>query len=101
MQAELHWKCTGHPHIVSCVDVFQNELVLPGETQPKYNIITKHNLFTGGARGLINVYQAAEIRLFGWETHFYHFFYKFQKSFFHLFKKIDACDHFEFLIFLT
>ncbi|XP_066927972.1 MAP kinase-activated protein kinase 5-like [Clytia hemisphaerica] len=47
-EAELHWKCTGHPHIVACVDVFQNELVLPGETQPKKCILMVLEMCRGG-----------------------------------------------------
>ncbi|XP_057295950.1 MAP kinase-activated protein kinase 5-like [Hydractinia symbiolongicarpus] len=47
-EVELHWRCSGHPHIVSCVDVFQNEIVLPGEQHSKKCLLVILDMMKGG-----------------------------------------------------
>jgi len=47
-EAELHWRSSGHPHIVSCIDVYQNEITLPGEALPKKCLLVILEMMQGG-----------------------------------------------------
>nr|XP_047142167.1 MAP kinase-activated protein kinase 5-like [Hydra vulgaris] len=48
IEVDLHWRCRNHPHIVSCVEVYQNDLNLPGELHKKKYLIMVLELMEGG-----------------------------------------------------
>ena len=47
-EVTLHWLCSGNDHIVRAVDVYANEVVLPGDSQPKKRLLLVMELMEGG-----------------------------------------------------
>ena len=47
-EVTLHWLCSGSEYIVRAIDVFANELVLPGESTAKKRILLVMELMEGG-----------------------------------------------------
>ena len=47
-EATLHWRCSGGEHIVRIVDVYRNEMRIPGELSYKRRILLVMELMKGG-----------------------------------------------------
>ena len=47
-EVTLHWLCSGSDHIVRAVDVYSNEVVLPGESIAKKRLLLVMELMEGG-----------------------------------------------------
>lgn len=47
-EATLHWRCSGGEHIVRIIDVYRNEIRIPGEMGPKRRILLVLELMKGG-----------------------------------------------------
>ena len=47
-EATLHWRCSGGEHIVRIIDVYRNEIRIPGELSPKRRILLVMELMKGG-----------------------------------------------------
>ena len=47
-EVSLHWRCSGSPYIVRAIDVFANEVILPGDSVIKKRILLVMELMKGG-----------------------------------------------------
>lgn len=47
-EVTLHWLCSGNEHIVRVIDVYANEVILPGESSAKKRILIVMELMRGG-----------------------------------------------------
>ena len=47
-EVTLHWLCSGSDHIVRAIDVFANEVILPGDSVAKKRILLVMELMQGG-----------------------------------------------------
>lgn len=47
-EVTLHWLCSGSDHIVRAVDVYANEVILPGESAGKKRLLLVMELMEGG-----------------------------------------------------
>ena len=47
-EVSLHWRCSGSPYVVRAIDVFANDVLLPGESVVKKRILLVMELMEGG-----------------------------------------------------
>lgn len=47
-EVSLHWRCSGSDYVVRAIDVFTNEVVLPGDSVTKKRILLVMELMEGG-----------------------------------------------------
>lgn len=47
-EVTLHWLCSGSDHVVRAIDVYANEVILPGESVAKKRILLVMELMSGG-----------------------------------------------------
>lgn len=47
-EVTLHWLCSGSDYVVKVVDVYANEVILPGDSVPKKRILLVMELMQGG-----------------------------------------------------
>ena len=47
-EVQMHWRCSGHPHVVSIYEVFQNSLQFPGESESTSRLLLVLELMEGG-----------------------------------------------------
>jgi len=44
----MHWKCSGHRHVVTLYEVFRNELQFPGESESQSRLLLVLEMMEGG-----------------------------------------------------
>uniref|UniRef100_H2Y940 Protein kinase domain-containing protein n=1 Tax=Ciona savignyi TaxID=51511 RepID=H2Y940_CIOSA len=47
-EIQMHWKCSGHPHVVTLYEVYRNELQFPGESASQSRLLLVLELMDGG-----------------------------------------------------
>ena len=47
-EVQMHWMCSGHPHVVTLYEVFRNELQFPGESASQSRLLLVLELMDGG-----------------------------------------------------
>ena len=47
-EVQMHWMCSGHPHVVTLYEVFRNELQFPGESESQSRLLLVLELMDGG-----------------------------------------------------
>ncbi|XP_018666684.2 MAP kinase-activated protein kinase 5 [Ciona intestinalis] len=47
-EIQMHWMCSGHPHVVNLYEVYRNELQFPGESESQSRLLLVLELMDGG-----------------------------------------------------
>nr|CAB3263641.1 MAP kinase-activated protein kinase 5-like [Phallusia mammillata] len=47
-EVQMHWNCSGHPHVVTLYEVFRNDLQFPGESESQSRLLLVLELMDGG-----------------------------------------------------
>ena len=47
-EVQMHWMCSGHPHVVTLYEVYRNELQFPGESESQSRLLLVLELMDGG-----------------------------------------------------
>lgn len=47
-EVQMHWRCSGHPHVVSILEVFRNSLQFPGESESTSRLLLVLEYMDGG-----------------------------------------------------